>query len=193
MAYPPPPVPPPMPPHLAHALQIPNPSPSSTPQPTPATTTKRPFHPSTLFFYGTLQDPLVLQSILNLPSPPTMRKASLVHPEEENISVRMWGIYPALVIPAATIVSGTVWHCSSAAHFARLEEYETNAYTWCECAVTLDVDINVDVDVNSGEEVLRGCRTFCWAGDAESKELEEGVFDLERWQRNFRGSIVRGR
>jgi hypothetical protein len=38
--------------------------------------------------------------------------------------------------------------------------------------------------------VVRGCRVFIWAGEAESKELEEGVFHFERRVRYFRGSVV---
>jgi len=34
------------------------------------------------------------------------------------------------------------------------------------------------------------CYTFCWAGSPDSKELEEGVFDFERYQRYFKPSVV---
>lgn len=49
---------------------------------------------------------------------------------------------------------------------------------------------------SNGEEevkVLTDCRTFCWAGNPESKELEEGWFDLGRYQRYFKTSVVRSR
>ncbi|KAF2867002.1 hypothetical protein BDV95DRAFT_631464 [Massariosphaeria phaeospora] len=101
----------------------------------------RPFQPCHMFFYGTLMDTEVLQTILQLTELPVVRPAK---------------------------------------QFRKLVAYETNAYTWCECDVQLD-----------NGEVLRDCRVFCWAGDPESRELDEGTFDLERWRRYFKGSIVR--
>ncbi|KAF2010445.1 hypothetical protein BU24DRAFT_399805 [Aaosphaeria arxii CBS 175.79] len=136
-----------------------------------------PNFPCNLFFYGTLMDPEVLQSIIELPNSPY-----ICHGSTTGFTVRMWGIYPALVPSQDGAVSGTVWNCRSVSEFKRLAEYETEAYTWCEC----------DVRLESGE-VLMGCKTFCWAGDANSKELEDGAFDLERYQRYFKASTVRRR
>ncbi|KAF2112238.1 hypothetical protein BDV96DRAFT_498039 [Lophiotrema nucula] len=137
--------------------------------------TEVPLVPFYMFFYGSLQDPEVLQAVLSLVSPPTVTPASI-----EGFAIRMWGIYPALIPCPNSIITGTAWEVTSQVHFARLAEYETEAYTWCECTVRLE----------SGE-TLMGCRTFCWAGDAESKELEDGTFDLERYQRYFKASITR--
>jgi hypothetical protein len=36
-------------------------------------------------------------------------------------------------------------------------------------------------------------RTFVWAEDLESEELKDGVFDMERWARYFKSSVVRGK
>ncbi|KAF2801293.1 uncharacterized protein BDZ99DRAFT_403719, partial [Mytilinidion resinicola] len=58
--------------------------------------------------------------------------------------------------------------------------YKTSAYSWSAC----DIKLVDGTTINS-------CRTFCWAGDPGSKELEEGAFDLERYQRYFKSSVVR--
>jgi hypothetical protein len=47
------------------------------------------------------------------------------------------------------------------------------------------------VELDDGE-ALSGCRVFVWAGEEESKDLEEGDFDFERWKRYFKGSVVKG-
>ena len=53
---------------------------------------------------------------------------------------------------------------------------------WEECEAVLE-----------GGEVLGGSRVFCWAGDPDSRELEEGSFDLERYQKYFKASVTRKR
>lgn len=134
-----------------------------------------PFEPCPLFFYGSLMDPEVLQAVLELPEAPIVESGSVC-----GFSIKMWGIYPALIPHEGGRVSGSMWRVNTESHFLRLKEYETSAYTWCAC----------DIELNSGE-VLSGCRTFCWAGDSDSKELEEGTFDLQRYQRYFKASVVR--
>jgi hypothetical protein len=42
-------------------------------------------------------------------------------------------------------------------------------------------------------EVVKVCWTFCWAGEADSEELEEGVFDLGWYHRYFKPSVTRRR
>ena len=79
-------------------------------------------------------------------------------------------------------VLGSVPEIRTGNHFEHLATYETAAYTWTECEAVLE-------DVT----VLRGCRTFCWAGNPNSKELEEGSFDLERYQKYFKPSVTRQR
>jgi gamma-glutamylcyclotransferase (GGCT)/AIG2-like uncharacterized protein YtfP len=135
----------------------------------------RPFVPCHMFFYGSLMDPEVLQTILGLSDAPNIGRGTV-----RGFAVKMWGIYPALVPCKEGGVQGTVWKVNSEAHFLRLAAYETAAYTWCECTVALD-----------NGEIIPGCRTFCWAGDANSKDLEEGTFDLERYQKYFKPSVVR--
>jgi len=120
-------------------------------------------------------DPEVLQAILDLPSALVVKKGFIT-----GFSLKMWGIYPTIIQNGTGKVSGTVWEVHEEAHFLRLWEYETSSYTWCHC----------DVELDSGE-ILYGCRTFCWAGDPMSKDLEEGSFDLERYQRYFKASVVR--
>lgn len=138
-----------------------------------------PFHSFRMFFYGSLMDPEVLQAILSLPELPVARPAAIY-----GFRVKMWGIYPALV-PACSIsekVHGTVWEVTSQIQFDRLAAYETQAYRWGECDGNLE-----------GDETINGCRVFCWAGEPDSKELDEGSFDLERYQKYFKGSVTRRR
>jgi gamma-glutamylcyclotransferase (GGCT)/AIG2-like uncharacterized protein YtfP len=130
-----------------------------------------------MFFYGSLMDSEVLQSILDLPELPTTRPATI-----SGFLIKMWGIYPTLIPCHSGSVTGTVWKVTSDAHFDRLVAYETAAYRWDECDAVLE-----------GGEVLRNCRTFCWAGEPDSKELEDGSFDLERYQKYFKSSITRRR
>ncbi|KFY75824.1 hypothetical protein V499_04221 [Pseudogymnoascus sp. VKM F-103] len=136
---------------------------------------ERPFEPCPFFFYGSLMDPEVLQAVLELPEAPIFESGSVC-----GFSMKMWGMYPALIPHEGGRVSGSMWRVNTESHFLRLKEYETSAYTWCACDIEL-----------SSEEVLSGCRTFWWAGDSDSRELEEGTFDLQRYQRYFKASVVR--
>lgn len=135
--------------------------------------------------------------------PPIYQKASI-----KNFAMKLWGPYPTL-IPAtststatsssttitassppssdvaatsaaqdetSTLIHGRVWEVTSAAQFRRLAAYETDKYTCCPCDVVLE---------ESGEKV-DNCWTFCWAGDAGSAELADGVFELWKWQRDFK-------
>lgn len=158
-----------------------------------------------MFFYGTLMDPSTLQWVVELPSPPVLRPATVT-----GFAVKMWGVYPVLVREHGKIfgdedgkirgdgdgnlqqdgggktcsdskgledghakIEGMVWELSSLEQFARLQAYETEFYTWCECEAEL---------VDGGEKV-GPCRTFVWGGDRESEEsLEEGKFDLDGWK-----------
>lgn len=134
-----------------------------------------PFEPCYLFFYGSLMDAEVLQTIAGLPEVPAVQEGSVT-----GLEMRMWGIYPTLIPCAGAQVSGTVWKVNEPGHFFRLQKYETSAYTWCSCEIRL-----------SNGELLRGCRTFCWAGEVNSKELKQGNFDLEHYQKYFKASVVR--
>jgi gamma-glutamylcyclotransferase (GGCT)/AIG2-like uncharacterized protein YtfP len=130
-----------------------------------------------MFFYGSLMDPEVMQAILDLPDLPSTRFAS-VH----GFEIMMWGIYPALLPAQSGEIYGCVWKVTTEDHFNRLASYETAAYTWIECDAVLE----------NGTKIER-CRTFCWAGDPQSRELEKGRFDLERYQKYFKSSVTRRR
>lgn len=124
-------------------------------------------------------DPEVLQAVLNLPELPTTRPATI-----SSFKVRMWSIYPALILgDYDEIVSGVVWKVEKEDHFKRLQEYETSAYKWTWCEAVLEDD----------KTVLKKCRVFCWAGEPDSKELEDGSFDLERYRKYFKSCVVRRR
>lgn len=117
----------------------------------------------------------VLQTIAGLPEVPTVQEGSVT-----GFEMKMWGIYPTLIPCAGGQVSGTVWKVNEPRTFFRLQKYETSAYTWCSCEIRL-----------SNGEILGGCRNFCWAGDVNSKELKEGKFDFEHYQKYFKASVVR--
>jgi len=135
----------------------------------------RPFTPCYMFFYGSLMDPEVLQSVLGLSPTPAVAKGVIT-----GFAIKMWGIYPTIIRCREGKISGTVWKVDSEAHFLGLQEYETDAYTCCSCDVELE-----------GGKMSTNCRTFCWAGDADSKELVDGSFDLVRYQKYFKPSVVR--
>jgi len=122
-------------------------------------------------------DPEVLQSVLGLADAPIISKGVI-----NGFSMKMWGIYPTIIPSKEGKISGIVWKVDSELHFLRLQAYETDAYTWCNC----------DVELEDGK-MLRGCRTFCWAGDTNSKDLDDGdgTFDLARYQKYFKPSVVR--
>ncbi|KAH8588147.1 hypothetical protein B0O99DRAFT_601048 [Bisporella sp. PMI_857] len=134
-----------------------------------------PFSPCFMFFYGSLMDPDVLQSVLGLSDVPRLRKGTI-----KGFRMKMWGIYPAILDDQEGEVTGMIWKCDQESHFLRLQGYETKAYTWTYC----------DVNLEDGG-ILGLCRTFCWAGDVNSKDLDDGSFDLLRYQKYFKASIVR--
>ncbi|KFY43814.1 hypothetical protein V494_01808 [Pseudogymnoascus sp. VKM F-4513 (FW-928)] len=175
------PLPPPLPPkskanYIRPAISVRTQKPKSkTRLDSGLTGEEPPFDPCPLFFYGSLIDPEVIQAVLELPETPVVESGSVC-----GFSTKMWGIYPALIPHEGGTVSGSIWRVNNESQFLRLKEYETSAYTWCPC----------DIELSNGD-VLTGCRTFCWAGDPDSNELEEGTFDLQRYQRYFKASVVR--
>jgi hypothetical protein len=190
---PPPPPPPPLP--AAMKIQAPLPPPPPLPPNTPSlgdsssnlekiairaihdsSHAKVSFSPCYFFFYGSLMDPEVLQTVLDLAEPPRVTTASVT-----GFSMKMWGIYPTLIpCEGGPPVPGTIWMVNEESQFKRLREYETAAYTWCPCNVMLE-----------DKSLLYGCRTFCWSGDLRSRDLDEGAFDLKHYQRYFKPSVVR--
>ncbi|KAH0541394.1 hypothetical protein FGG08_004158 [Glutinoglossum americanum] len=141
-------------------------------QETKPTTT--PSGPGFCFFYGTLADPEILQSILKLQDPPVLQKGKI-----HGFKTRMWGIYPTLVPCDDGEVGGMVYRIGDISQFERLEQYETSSYRWCSCTIELD----------DGRKIEGGW-TFCWAGELDSKDLEDGEFDPDHFQKYFKGSVV---
>jgi gamma-glutamylcyclotransferase (GGCT)/AIG2-like uncharacterized protein YtfP len=130
-----------------------------------------------VFFYGSLMDPEVIQAVLSLPEPPLTKPAIIF-----GFWIKMWGIYPVLIPSTSGQVAGFISEVDYEEHFERLAAYETAAYTWGECEAVLD-----------DGTAQKDCRTFCWAGHADSRELEDGCFDLERHQKYFKCSVTRRR
>jgi len=140
----------------------------------PVESPKVPFTPCYMFFYGSLMDIDILQLIAGLKSSPTMAPATIT-----GFRMRMWGPFPTIIKAETGKVTGTYWKCDQEDHFQRLKAYETNAYSWCFC----------DAETEDGK-VLKGCRTFCWRGNPESDELEDGKFDLAHYQKYTKGRYV---
>lgn len=133
------------------------------------------FEPCHILFYGSLMSPQVLQTVAKLENTPITQNGVV-----KGFKIKMWGIYPAAIPGSVTLdaVAGTVWHIDEPSQLIRLQEYETGAYRLCDC----------EIEVEDGRE-LPGSKIFCWAGDADSPELEEGVFDFERYQKYFMPSV----
>jgi gamma-glutamylcyclotransferase (GGCT)/AIG2-like uncharacterized protein YtfP len=136
-----------------------------------------PFQPYFMFFYGSLLDPEVLQTVLRLPDLPIMKPATI-----RGFRMKMWGIYPT-ILPTASkneSVKGMVWEVTDENYFDRLAAYETVAYRVSECEAALE-----------DGEIVENCWTFCWAGKADSQELVDGEFDLEKWKRDLKHLVIR--
>lgn len=138
--------------------------------------TLKDFHPAFFFFYGSLMDSEVLQHVLNLDELPRVETATI-----KNFRVKMWGIYPALVPAFGSTVSGTTWQVASIDEFVKLARYETSAYTTCEIEI-----------VRQNGDIIENGKSFCWAGDPRSNDLEEGEFSLDRYQMYFKSALLRG-
>lgn len=113
-------------------------------------------------------DPAVLMSVAMLDKLPELAEASI-----EGFEMKVWSdIYPTLVPQEAggNRIKGKAWRATTMEQCLRLQLYETSAYEAYDCSVNL-----------GREEPVKGL-TFKWAGDLESGELTEGVFDLEYWQ-----------
>ncbi|KAI1082699.1 hypothetical protein F5B20DRAFT_577776 [Whalleya microplaca] len=185
---PPPPLPPPQyrpPPEL-----LPSPSPleskktkmaarfGAAEKPASAATGDVPtFRPCHFFFYGSLMDPEVVQAVTGLETTPILRRGSI-----SGFKVKMWGIYPTLIPEEGGKVTGMLWKVDDPEHFRSLQQYETTKFKPCMCSI----------ETESGE-VLENSMAFCWAGDKDSPDLEDGTFDLERYQKNFKSSVVRSK
>jgi hypothetical protein len=130
-----------------------------------------------MFFYGSVMDPEVIRAIHNLAEPPAAKPATI-----SGFRIKMWGAYPTLIPSTSERVAGSVWEVTSEEHLDLLAAYETAAYTLVKCEAGWE-----------DATVLEHCRTFCRAGKADSSELEDGSFDLQRYQKYFKPSVTRSR
>ncbi|KAI3325165.1 hypothetical protein HD806DRAFT_492229 [Xylariaceae sp. AK1471] len=147
---------------------------------TRATTLQPMFTPCHMFFYGSLMDPQVLKTVTRASTMPVLRQGSI-----KGFRIRMWGIYPTLVSEDendgnGSRITGMVWKVEDVTQFLFLQQYETERYRACPCTI----------ETENGE-VLDDGMVFCWSGDSRSGELEDGTFDLERYQKYFKSSVVR--
>jgi gamma-glutamylcyclotransferase (GGCT)/AIG2-like uncharacterized protein YtfP len=133
--------------------------------------------PGYMFFYGTLSDPEVLQAVLKLGDLPFLEQGYIT-----GYSIKLWGIYPTLIPSSDTgaKILGNFWNVDSESQMMKLSEYETSAYK----IAFVTIHRGTDGGKESG-------RVFCWNGDPESHELEDGSFDLARYQKFFKPSIVK--
>ena len=69
----------------------------------PTTPDLQPFAPCHMFFYGSLMDPEVIETIAKLQSPAQVRTATIT-----GFRVKMWGIYPTLIPDEHGKVDGVV-------------------------------------------------------------------------------------
>jgi len=135
--------------------------------------------PVYFFFYGSLMDSEVLGHILNLPEEPKVEPATI-----NGFRIKMWGIYPSLIPDSehtGGLVSGTTWKVETAEQLRNLSKYETSVYR------------HYPVKIHRKDGSILDGRVFCWAGDPDNSELEEGSFDLVHYQTYFKSSVVRRR
>lgn len=146
-------------------------------------------------------DAEVLAAIARLPESPQLHDAYVI-----GFRTKLLGLFPALVpapVPAdssalpsssklvvnsaaaSTMARGKMRVVHSEAEFARLRAYEGSSYAVCGC----QIHVGGNGDTDSGV-VLEG-QTFCWAGDADSAELTEGVFDFERYQKTIKPLVLK--
>ncbi|KAK8859058.1 hypothetical protein PGQ11_009792 [Apiospora arundinis] len=141
------------------------------------------FRPRHFFFYGSLMDPEVFQAVTKSAEAPIMRKGWI-----RGFRMKMWGIYPTLVpeteaeAAARAKIRGTWCMVDSHIRFVDLQEYETHKYMLYDCTIFIE----------NGTE-LKDSGTFGWSGEPDSGELEDGVFDFERYQKYFKPSVLRPR
>jgi len=124
--------------------------------------------PTYIFFYGSLMDSTTLCNILGVSTDPIMHPAKL-----SGYHMKMWGPYPAIIkSSAAHEIDGMLFRLDKQSQFDKLAEYETEAYTWAQ--------VDVDVEVGDGRTQAVSARVFVWAGSL--KQLRDGRFDLEKFQ-----------
>src|ERR1700753_2579389 len=122
------------------------------------------FKPSYFFFYGSSMDPEVLQYVLGLSELPVVQKSYV-----KGFMVKMMGTYPVFMPTDGQQVNGTISFVGSVDCFAKLSEYETDAYITCSLSI-----------YRMDGEVIPDGQAFSWASDPESSDFENSEFDLER-------------
>jgi len=137
--------------------------------------------PLPLFFYGSLMDPEVLQIILQLPDSPVMEKTSIT-----GYRLKMWGLHPTLVPDPKGKVAGLAWVSSGWKDVIKLQRYQTGKYMPCDCQIRYESS-----EGDEGDELVEPGKTFCWRGDPNSNELQDGEFDLDFYQINIKPEILR--
>jgi hypothetical protein len=103
-------------------------------------------------------------------------------PSSMGTKSKFGGIYPALIPSEKERVYGKLYFVGDLQHFIRLLEYETAVYR----------SISLEIHPLHGEKISNG-QAFCWAGDPDSRELEDGVFDFQHYQKHFKQSLVRSK
>jgi gamma-glutamylcyclotransferase (GGCT)/AIG2-like uncharacterized protein YtfP len=127
--------------------------------------------PSPLFFYGSLMDSDMLCHIASPESTPILSTASI-----KRLKTKLWGLCPAIVPTSHNedVVCDKMWVCKEKKQFQALECFEGPTYTVCPVEMVLE-----------DETKIRGW-SFCWKGDAQSCELEDGEFDMQMWKERYK-------
>jgi hypothetical protein len=127
--------------------------------------------PKPFFFYGSLTDPLRLQEVLQLPTPPVLKPARV-----QSYKIMLWGQYPALVDGSNnSYVDGMAYVVETEQQQKMLEHYETDVYSVEGIRITVE-----------GKEMSG--RTFMWTDDPT--ELMEGTWSLEEWKNGVEEEIA---
>jgi len=129
------------------------------------------------FFYGSLMDPDVLGTVLNLRHVPVYQDAWI-----EGYETKMWSIYPTVIPKEGGKVRGKVWRSNNSLHAARLARYETARYREERC----------EIKVEGGGAVIKDGSVFVWARDPQHRDLEPGSFDLDIYQAHYKPDVFRG-
>ncbi|KAK4172034.1 hypothetical protein QBC36DRAFT_338791 [Triangularia setosa] len=174
---PPPPPPPPLPPqpktssnYTSQLASMPSDYLTNLPSPLSEELLTA-YEPAYFFFYGTLTQPHILKSVLNLPehSEPVFLPAFITGYKLAN-----WGQYKALINGDSTVL-GKVYLIESREHQDRLSYYETNAYEIRSCRIEVE-------EPGKKKREIYG-KTFMYAGDGEA--LKEGKFDRALWEKRM--------
>jgi Gamma-glutamyl cyclotransferase, AIG2-like len=122
---------------------------ASTPAPAPVLSSNLEFKPGYFFYYGSLMDAEVLQTIIELPYCPILERGYIT-----NWKLKIWGIHPTLVpAESESKVEGVFWFISNPAHVERLATYETEAYKM--------TPVYIQIEKTGAHGVAEEVSTFC--------------------------------